>query len=662
MPRILLLKSNRGALLIGLVLTMLVISIAGAATYMYTSSSTLTELFKNINLQSYYLAESGARYAAPLVLTDLKAGAVMNINNINNQSFALSPGQFTLAIVDNRGSGYTSAPTITINDPGGGTGAMATATVTGGLVSSITLSAGGSGYTSATTVTFSGGGGSTQATARVQISGGQIVRIALSCTLTSVGTVNSGTWFQGKRNVVYLIALWFNGTIPGSGPSNNPDSFFYNQDNFNNSWEVGSGVAAAGTSTGPSEGLALMTSGSGSDTKSLIGLKWKTSSPPSTYYLQTKINVNPNGGHGDHYLLGLSFRLDSVFDPLNSYNLSFYRNEGTYDSAWGWPASLVTALDGVGGSGATATAVLSGDGVSTITVTAPGSGYTSAPNVIISAPNTGNKNALATATVDSAGHVTGVSVTYAGDKYTSPPTVTIKPATAEYIVLWKEVAGTYTVMNYRQLTAGDGVLNGDGTLKTWSTLVVKLDQAATGSANTITAYIANPGPTPPATPSCPGYYCYGKVDWSYSYTAVDWFAGGTSPIVDSSLTYIGSGADATVALSGPSVTIGPATLTSGGIHFTSTPTVTINGGGGTDATATATVSGGAVSSVNVTAGGSGYTSVPTVAINPPEIGIHAFWDGTSANDQFFADFSVLPTVDETTGGSGGSSGVIQQYY
>jgi hypothetical protein len=55
------------------------------------------------------------------------------------------------------------------------------------------------------------------------------------------------------------------------------------------------------------------------------------------------------------------------------------------------------SFTGGGGTGATATAALSGDGVGTITVTDGGSGYTSAPTVVFS-DETGS-GAAATATV-----------------------------------------------------------------------------------------------------------------------------------------------------------------------------------------------------------------------------------------------------------------------
>jgi len=58
------------------------------------------------------------------------------------------------------GSGYTTAPTVTISPPPLGTAATATASISGGAVVVITISNPGDGYTDVPSVTFSGGGGS----------------------------------------------------------------------------------------------------------------------------------------------------------------------------------------------------------------------------------------------------------------------------------------------------------------------------------------------------------------------------------------------------------------------------------------------------------------------------------------------------------------------
>ena len=58
-------------------------------------------------------------------------------------------------------------------------------------------------------------------------------------------------------------------------------------------------------------------------------------------------------------------------------------------------------------------------------------------------------------------------------------------------------------------------------------------------------------------------------------------------------------------------------ITGGGSGYSSAPLVTITGGGGTGAIATATVTSGAVTAIDLLSVGSGYTSAPTVAIAPP---------------------------------------------
>src|SRR6185312_5764325 len=66
------------------------------------------------------------------------------------------------------GTGYTTAPTVTISaPPSGGVQATATATVSGGSVISVTVTNPGSGYTSTPTVTFTGAGTGATATATV---------------------------------------------------------------------------------------------------------------------------------------------------------------------------------------------------------------------------------------------------------------------------------------------------------------------------------------------------------------------------------------------------------------------------------------------------------------------------------------------------------------
>lgn len=73
----------------------------------------------------------------------------------------------TGALVTAGGSGYVTAPTVTITG-GGGTGATAIAVIAFGIVVSVNVTAGGTGYVSVPTITISGGSG-TGATANAVI-------------------------------------------------------------------------------------------------------------------------------------------------------------------------------------------------------------------------------------------------------------------------------------------------------------------------------------------------------------------------------------------------------------------------------------------------------------------------------------------------------------
>jgi len=76
-------------------------------------------------------------------------------------------GTITELILDSRGSGFTSAPTVLIL--GDGTGATATATVTNGYISSLDLTNGGSGYSFAFVYIYGGGGSNATATAVLEV-------------------------------------------------------------------------------------------------------------------------------------------------------------------------------------------------------------------------------------------------------------------------------------------------------------------------------------------------------------------------------------------------------------------------------------------------------------------------------------------------------------
>lgn len=101
------------------------------------------------------------------------------------------------------GSGYTSAPTVTLTG-GGGRGAKAVAVVEGGVVTDVRLTQRGRGYTSAPSVSFSGGGGS-----------------GASAT-AYLGATGAGRWTDGiteEMNARLILGAWGDLEQPcGYGP------------------------------------------------------------------------------------------------------------------------------------------------------------------------------------------------------------------------------------------------------------------------------------------------------------------------------------------------------------------------------------------------------------------------------------------------------------
>ncbi|MFZ4931160.1 hypothetical protein [Chryseobacterium sp. Mn2064] len=91
--------------------------------------------------------------------------AILHIENFNGvpatATATISGGSVTGITINNGGSGYTTVPTINFYGGGsivnGGIKARATATLTNGAVTGIAINNGGSGYTTAPTVTISGG-------------------------------------------------------------------------------------------------------------------------------------------------------------------------------------------------------------------------------------------------------------------------------------------------------------------------------------------------------------------------------------------------------------------------------------------------------------------------------------------------------------------------
>jgi hypothetical protein len=98
----------------------------------------------------------------PKNFTLLEKGSGFNADTdiILSKGRGSGPSSVERVIINSGGTGYTTAPNVIISPPPSGTAATATATISGGSITSIKITNSGSGYTTAPTVTLSGGNGS----------------------------------------------------------------------------------------------------------------------------------------------------------------------------------------------------------------------------------------------------------------------------------------------------------------------------------------------------------------------------------------------------------------------------------------------------------------------------------------------------------------------
>ena len=226
------------------------------------------------------------------------------------------------------------------------------------------------------------------------------------------------------------------------------------------------------------------------------------------------------------------------------------------------------AFTGGGGTGAAATATVENGAITEIAVTNSGSGYTSAPSVVLS----GGHGAGAVATATILGVVASISVTNGGHGYLAAPVVTING---------DGIGATATAVVTGPITAVARTAGGGG----YTTPAV----AITGSGGTGASATAQ-----------------GQVD------AIVVAAGGTGYVAPTAVFSGGGGAGAAAnVVTDVSGVVTGLTITNPGSGYTSAPSVAINDASGTGASAQATLT---ITGLTLSAGGSGYTSNPTLTI------------------------------------------------
>ena len=328
-------------------------------------------------------------------------------------------GSISVLVVDggNPGTGYTVAPTVTISAPDitGGTQATATATISGdtaplytgqGTVTSITVTESGSGYTSAPIVTISAPDSQinhgTGASATATILNTSVINIDVDTggsyyDLTPTVTISA----PDPAETAVIEATATNGVITALTATNT--GWGYN---------VAPTLTIATPDTAPvtAQFTAVLTS------DEVTGL---TIDNPGAGYLEPPtllIDVDPN--LVDQIATGTAVLLN---DGVASVTIT---NPGEHYTSP--PAVTIDLPDGLTyhGSGATAEATIDSEGVASIAITNPGTGYDLEPTVTIGAPTRTTRQAKASAVIED-GQVVGYTITDPGYGYLRTPTVQV---------------------------------------------------------------------------------------------------------------------------------------------------------------------------------------------------------------------------------------------
>lgn len=414
-------------------------------------------------------------------------------------------------------------------------------------VNSITVTNNGSGYTATPTVTFTGGNATVEATAMAYLAPyGNISYI-------TVGYQGTGYHYVPSVSIVAQGSGAVAGTVSFRAVSVqvNAGGQYYNiGDVLSVVGGVGSATTAVVTSIG-SNGEVV--------TVSLFNYGNYTTLPT---LIAVSTSVAPGGGTG--CTLNLTMGISAI---------AVSNSGGQYTAP---PRVLLSG----GGTGATATAVLTAGTVTSIVVTNPGSNYTSAPTVTI----TSGSSATATPYLVPTGVGNITLLNNGGATYISPPGVSINAAGggAAVSAVYMNIIGANLVTGGAgsQYSVGDVLIvaGGSGT----STATIRVDEV--GLQGQIVLY---------------------TLQTSGSYNVL--------PVMTYNAVYGGTGQAASFNLTAG---IGSVVLSNGGSGYTAPPTVVITSNDltGYGASAYSLLSSGSVSNVVVTAPGTGYTAVPTVTI------------------------------------------------
>ncbi len=298
-------------------------------------------------------------------------------------------------------------------------------------------------------------------------------------------------------------------------------------------------------------------------------------------------------------------------------------------------APTVTAYGG-NGTGATFLATISGGSVISVAVTNPGTGYEPGDEVQLAFSGGGGDNSAILQAVLTAGNIDHVNVTDGGSGFTAPPTIGFTGGAGSGAAADAVLVAT-TVDSVTVDSGGSGYSSTPNILFTGGggSGAAAVATVALGVITGITVISNGSGYTSLPTITITDATGTGAAATAVlSPTSVDGIVvtnGGSGYTGTPTVTFTGgggTGASAVAILSAGSVA--SVTIVNGGTGFRSTPLLTFVGGGGANATATASLTDGVITSVTVTNGGNNYTSAPAVEVQ------------TGQNDAASATVTLMP--------------------
>ena len=350
-------------------------------------------------------------------------------------SALINTGYIREIFLNNDGSGFTSPPLITFEDPLDNTGTTATAvgvlTTKGGITSlkEILITNAGAGYTTIPNILIQGGGG-TGAAATCSIN---TATVGLGSTGVTAITVDSGgagyplvptvTIARPDPGATATATVGASGTITEFTITSGGQAYV----------AAPTVTISTPTRSGVLDSIRSVNAGSGYQVNETVRLVPNNVSMGGTEAIIRIDSVNGSGGVTGFTTVYGGYEFEVSSNPSND----FYEARG--GSGSDNFRLMVDSVQTVTGTTATGTAVVSaGSTISSITITNPGSGYTKsphadAPTVTISNENQfknpGAVQATAVAIVNSSDQVSAIRITNPGSGYLSNPTVTISNPT-----------------------------------------------------------------------------------------------------------------------------------------------------------------------------------------------------------------------------------------